>query len=131
MWQPLGSVAPALRLIAKRFLSSHASPVTLCGTAAVARCPAAIARNPLMSKTSPLLRAAWYGICFVWSYSRGRSGVRPRPGRQAAFQSTGGKRRSRILVSFRVAQVADAVIEARYSTEGGKDGNRRETVGSE
>jgi hypothetical protein len=82
MWQPRGRVAPAIPLIPKCFLGSPTSPVPLCGTEAVAHCPAAIARNSLMCKTSPLLRATWYDLCFVWSYSRGRSGVRPRPGRQ-------------------------------------------------
>jgi hypothetical protein len=79
MWQTLGSVAPAILLITKCFLGSPASPVPLCGTAAVTCCWAAIARNPLRCKTSPILHTAWYSLCFVWSYGPGSSGVRPRP----------------------------------------------------
>jgi hypothetical protein len=78
MWQPLGSVAPSMCLIAKLFLGSPASPVPLCGTAAVARYPAARAPNPLMCNTFPSLPTAWHSLCFVCSYSRGSSGVRQR-----------------------------------------------------
>jgi hypothetical protein len=78
VWQPLGSVAPAISLIAKCFRCSPARPVNLCGTAAVARGPAARARNSLMRKTSPILPTTWYDRCFVWSYSRRSSGMRPR-----------------------------------------------------
>jgi hypothetical protein len=68
-----------MRLIPKRFRYSPASPVTLCGTAAVACYPAAIAHNSLNCKPSRLFRAAWHSRCLVGWYSRGRSGVRPAP----------------------------------------------------
>ena len=63
MWQPLGRVAPAIPLIAERFLGSPTHPIPLCGTTAVACCQAAVARNPLMRKASPCLCAVWHGLC--------------------------------------------------------------------
>ena len=75
MWQPLGSVAPGSRLIAKRCLGFPARPATFCGTEAVARWQAASARTPLMGKPSPLLRAVWHRLCFSLEDRRGRSGV--------------------------------------------------------
>ena len=92
VWQPLGRVAPAIRLLIKLFLGAHARPVTFCGTPTVAHGQAARARNPLLDKPSPLLRAVWYGLCFSVKDRRGRGAGWPHPSRPAgARRGAGGE----------------------------------------
>src|SRR5262245_31990393 len=52
-------------LMSKRFQYTPAHLDIMCRTLSVAYYPAALGRNPLMDKASPLLGTVWHGMCFL------------------------------------------------------------------